>query len=114
MNVKLAAKPRLLRYLSAVPDRDDPNGLACDAVEEAIRGDDDELREDATGFGKPLEPAQHGLGALLEPPGGGRIVAKDIRDDVEESPSAGGCEADPHGQAFASRRSASARTSSRS
>ena len=120
-NVKLTARPRLLRDLSAMPDCDNPNGLACDAVEAAVWGDDDlsirkirELWKDATGFGEPLEPAQHDLSTLLEPPGGGRILAKVGRDDVKEPPSAGWCKADLHRQASASSRSASARTSSRS
>jgi hypothetical protein len=76
-----------------MPDPDNPNGLACDAVEEAVRADDDlpirkirKLRKNATGFREPLEPAQRSLSPLLEPPGASRIL--------KEPPSAGGREPD--------------------
>ena len=55
-----------------MPNRDNPDGLACDTIEETVRGDDDlpirkirELGKDATGFRKALEPAQHRFGPLL-------------------------------------------------
>ena len=104
-----------------MPDRDNPDGLACDTVEETVRGDDDlpirkirELGKDATGFRKPLKPAQHRFSPLLEPPGGRGILAKNVRDDLEELASAGRCEADFRRQASANKRSASARTFSSS
>src|SRR5438552_2675520 len=104
-----------------MPDCDDPNRVACDAVEKAVRPDDDlpvgkigKFWKSATRLGEPLKPTQYGLRSLLEPPGGRGILAKDVRDDVEEPPPGGGREADPHRQASARSRSASARTSSRS
>ena len=70
------ATTRLLRNLSPMPYADDPDGISCDAVEEAVRGHDDftvgklgELREDATRLGEPLQPVQRTFGALPEPSG---------------------------------------------
>jgi hypothetical protein len=60
----LAATPRFSGNLSAVPYADDPDGLACNAIEKAVWGHDDltvreirEFRKDTTGLGKPLQPA---------------------------------------------------------
>ena len=45
-----------------MPYADDPNGLACNAIEEAVRGHDDlaigkvgEFRKDTTRLGKPQQ-----------------------------------------------------------
>ena len=104
-----------------MPYRDDPDCLALDAIEQAVRGNDDfsigklgKFGKDATGARKPLEPTQHSFSSLSEPPSGNRIVANNIRDRVKELPAAGRREANLHRQASARRRSASARTSPRS
>ncbi len=78
-----------------MPHPDDPNGLALDAIEEAVPRNDDlsvgeigEFRKGATRLGKPLQPTQHGLGSPFEPPGGGRIIAYNVRDRIKELPPA--------------------------
>jgi hypothetical protein len=78
-----------------MPHGDDPDSPARDAIEEAVRCDDNltirkigELGEDATRRREPLQPAQGGFRALPEPPGSGGIVTDDVRDDGKELPRA--------------------------
>ena len=85
-----------------MPDADDPDGLVCDTIKKAIRGDADlsigkvgEFWKGAARPGKPLEAAQHTLGPPSEPSGGDGIVPKDVRDRVEKLAPGGRREADP-------------------
>lgn len=75
----------LFRQLRAVPRCDDPHGRTLDSVEEPVGPDDDlaigqirKLRDDATGFGKLLQPAKGVVGSLLECRCGLGVLTSDI------------------------------------
>ena len=110
-----------LRQLRAVPCCDGPHGRALDSVEEPVGPDDDlaigqirKLRHDATGFGKPLQPAQGAVGSLPERRCGLGILTSDICERRKKLSACGWGEADPQEGSSPTRSLASASTSSRS
>ena len=111
----------LFRQLRAVPRCDDPHGRTLDSVEEPVGPDDDlaigqirKLRDDATGFGKLLQPAQGVVGSLPERRCGLGVLTSDICESRKKLGACGRREANPQEGSSPTRSLASASTSSRS
>ena len=112
---------RFFRELSAMPDRDDPDCLTLDSIEEAVRCDHDltirKLREfghRSPGLRGFSQPSQQDLGALTKAARRPRVVPADVIQGLQELGSGRRAKENLH-RAFSDRSaSASARIESRS